>query len=518
MAVRRRIASLARCASCCSPARGVSARRRRLPPRPRTSPRTGSKTLVALDRPRSLAGRRLRGGAGRRADRDRRRALRPAGRHPARLRGQLARGAALPARRARAGRRRPARGRGAHRPARAPRRCSRCSSCGGRWPSGRWDVVVVDCAPTGETLRLLALPEALRWWMQRMFPPERRVLRTLRPVLTHLAGLPLPPDAVFAAVERLLDRAGRGPRPADRPGDDLGAPGAHPRGASSSPRPAVPSPRSRCTATGSTAWSPTGSSPTTAATDDAGGPAGSRPSATSSPRSRRRSPGCRSGEPRTPRPSRSGSTRCRRSRDTTYADTDPLALVDTPDPLIVERVAAGRVRACPSRCRTPSAREIDLVRKGDDLVLTVGGHRRLLALPSALRRCVIDGAALRDGRLRVRFRADPDLWMQLVTPTRRARSPRRPPGWSRRSVSGRGAPSATFRWPSDGGGRSARSARCASCSRCCVVPSRRRSGTSPTPPRRWSRRCGRSSSATTTRGHGGRRGPAHRPATGADVT
>ena len=71
--------------------------------------------------------------------------------------------------------------------------------------SGRWDTVVVDCAPTGETLRLLALPEALRWWMQRMFPPERRVLRTLRPVLSHLAGLPFPPDAVFAAVDRLSD-------------------------------------------------------------------------------------------------------------------------------------------------------------------------------------------------------------------------------------------------------------------------------------------------------------------------
>ena len=52
---------------------------------------------------------------GARADRDRHRALRPAGRHPARLRGELARGAALPARHPRAGRRRPARGRGAHR-------------------------------------------------------------------------------------------------------------------------------------------------------------------------------------------------------------------------------------------------------------------------------------------------------------------------------------------------------------------------------------------------------------------
>jgi arsenite-transporting ATPase len=69
--------------------------------------------------------------------------------------------------------------------------------------SGRWDVVVVDCAPTAETLRLLALPEALGWYMDRVFPVERRVVRTLRPVLSHLAGVPMPPDRVFAAVERL---------------------------------------------------------------------------------------------------------------------------------------------------------------------------------------------------------------------------------------------------------------------------------------------------------------------------
>ena len=56
-------------------------------------------------------------------------------------------------------------------------------------------------------------------------------------------------------------------------------------------------------------------------------------------------------------------------------------------------------------------REVDLVRKGDELVVTVGSHRRVLALPSALRRCTVVGAALRDGRLRVRFEPDPSLWM-----------------------------------------------------------------------------------------------------------
>ena len=47
--------------------------------------------------------------------------------------------------------------------------------------SGRWDVVVVDCAPTAETLRLLALPEALGWYIDRVLPVERRWSRRSGP-------------------------------------------------------------------------------------------------------------------------------------------------------------------------------------------------------------------------------------------------------------------------------------------------------------------------------------------------
>ena len=54
--------------------------------------------------------------------------------------------------------------------------------------------------------------------------------------------------------------------------------------------------------------------------------------------------------------------------------------------------------------------DLDLARSGDELVVTVGGHRRLLALPSALRRCTVAGARLVEGRLVVRFEPDPALW------------------------------------------------------------------------------------------------------------
>src|SRR6478736_1948405 len=75
--------------------------------------------------------------------------------------------------------------------------------------SDRWDVIVVDCAPTAETLRLLALPEALGWYMTRVFPVERRVVKALRPVLSRAAGVPMPGDSVFDAVERLHDDLGQ---------------------------------------------------------------------------------------------------------------------------------------------------------------------------------------------------------------------------------------------------------------------------------------------------------------------
>ena len=69
--------------------------------------------------------------------------------------------------------------------------------------SGRWDVIVVDCAPTAETLRLLALPEALNWYMDRIFNAERKVMRTFRPFLSRASGIPMPDDTVFDALRRL---------------------------------------------------------------------------------------------------------------------------------------------------------------------------------------------------------------------------------------------------------------------------------------------------------------------------
>ncbi len=72
--------------------------------------------------------------------------------------------------------------------------------------SGEWDVIVVDCAPTAETIRFLSLPDVLSWYMERIFPVERRVVRAVRPLLTRVTTMPVAGDEVFAATRRFYDR------------------------------------------------------------------------------------------------------------------------------------------------------------------------------------------------------------------------------------------------------------------------------------------------------------------------
>jgi arsenite/tail-anchored protein-transporting ATPase len=67
-----------------------------------------------------------------------------------------------------------------------------------------YDVLVVDCAPTAETLRLLSLPEVLSWYFERVMPTERRIMKAARPILSRLTDLPLPQDEVFTAAQSIF--------------------------------------------------------------------------------------------------------------------------------------------------------------------------------------------------------------------------------------------------------------------------------------------------------------------------
>ncbi len=77
---------------------------------------------------------------------------------------------------------------------------------------GSFDCIVVDCAPTAETLRLLSLPEMARWYIDRIFPVQRRVVKVVRPVLARVTSMPIANDGFYTAVERLyrnLDEVGK---------------------------------------------------------------------------------------------------------------------------------------------------------------------------------------------------------------------------------------------------------------------------------------------------------------------
>jgi arsenite-transporting ATPase len=71
--------------------------------------------------------------------------------------------------------------------------------------SGLYDVVIVDCAPTAETLRLLSLPEVLSWYFEKVMPTERRIMRAARPLLSRMTDLPLPEDEVFSAAQSVFE-------------------------------------------------------------------------------------------------------------------------------------------------------------------------------------------------------------------------------------------------------------------------------------------------------------------------
>ena len=69
--------------------------------------------------------------------------------------------------------------------------------------SGAYDVLIVDCAPTAETLRLLSLPDVMQWYIERVFPVERKIVKTVRPLVSRVTSLPIAGERVFDAVERL---------------------------------------------------------------------------------------------------------------------------------------------------------------------------------------------------------------------------------------------------------------------------------------------------------------------------
>ncbi|GLW57249.1 hypothetical protein Kpho01_52600 [Kitasatospora phosalacinea] len=263
-------------------------------------------------------------------------------------------------------------------------------------------MLVVAAPPPAELVATLALPAQLERYLARLLPEQRQAARALRPLLANLAGVPMPTDRLFEAraaasaalagaaaaitapgttVRLVLDAARPAPRALARiraglalhglPLDAVVAHGALPAAAVGSPDPWLAAAAARQDEQLAAVAEELGEVPVLVARQPDGGleELAERLYA--------------AGAPRPPAPA---------------------------DPRTEDRLAAENLLLWHLPLPGADRGELELLRRGDELVLGVGGYRRVLALPSALRRCTVSGAGLADGVLSVRFTPDPALW------------------------------------------------------------------------------------------------------------
>ncbi|MEV7119132.1 ArsA family ATPase [Kitasatospora griseola] len=267
-------------------------------------------------------------------------------------------------------------------------------------PRAEAEVLVVAAPPPAELIATLALPAQLERYLARLLPEQRQAARALRPLLAGLAGVPMPTDKLFEAraaasaalaeaaaviaapgttVRLVLDAARPAPRALARiraglalhglPLDAVVAHGAHPAGAVDSPDP----------------WL-------------------ARTAA------RQREQLAEIAE------QLNVPLLTVRQPDSLQALAEELYPAGAPripapaEPWTEDRLAAENQLIWHLPLPGADRTDLELLRRGDELVLGAGTYRRVVALPSALRRCTVSGAGLVDGTLSVRFTPDPALW------------------------------------------------------------------------------------------------------------
>ncbi|MBC2398677.1 ArsA family ATPase [Clostridium tetanomorphum] len=71
------------------------------------------------------------------------------------------------------------------------------------YDEGKYDVLIVDCAPTGETMSLLKFPDLFKWWMEKIFPIKRKGAKIAKPIIEATIKMPMPTDNTFDEIEKL---------------------------------------------------------------------------------------------------------------------------------------------------------------------------------------------------------------------------------------------------------------------------------------------------------------------------
>ena len=75
--------------------------------------------------------------------------------------------------------------------------------------SGKFDVIIIDAAPTGSTLQLLSFPDMARWYLEKIFPFQRKTIQLARPVMKRMTDIPIPDEDVFDSIEELVNNLER---------------------------------------------------------------------------------------------------------------------------------------------------------------------------------------------------------------------------------------------------------------------------------------------------------------------
>ncbi|MFR9676708.1 ArsA family ATPase [Streptomyces sp. TR06-5] len=275
--------------------------------------------------------------------------------------------------------------------------------------SGAWETLVVDLPAVPEALHTLALPAQVRRLTDRLLPPQKQAARALRPMLAELAGVPMPSDALYAAADDFLGELTRVQALLESERTTVQYvvdPGPLTAGRFGTVRAALALHGLRLEAVVANRMLPTG-------TRDAwlAGLSGEQQAAVKALRGPERALPVREVPHlgRSPRGAEALTALAERAGLARLTDRAP-ATARRNGPVVEDRLATeGMLRL---RLALPGARkeELGLVRRGDELLLSVGSHRRAVPLPSALRRCRVVGAAFERGELCVRLEPDPDLW------------------------------------------------------------------------------------------------------------
>jgi arsenite-transporting ATPase len=267
--------------------------------------------------------------------------------------------------------------------------------------SGRYDLVVVDCAPTAETLRLLSLPEALAWYMEKLYPLERRVARVVRPVLSRVISMPLPDDDVFEAGEGFYGRIEGARRIFGNPRITSA------RLVVNLEKMVIAEARRTYTYLGLFGYAVDAAVVNRILPDEVTDPYFKRwrevqqehLAAVEEAFADVAVLGLRLFEEEMV-----GVDRLRLVGEELYGERDPVARFSEREPFQITREEDGEVTLTMS---VPFAErgEVDLFRHHDELLVTIGSYRRSMVLPDSLRRREVRGARLAGGSLTIRFGA-----------------------------------------------------------------------------------------------------------------